>query len=165
MTSRHQSCPASDGVVPVLKLSLPPAPPLNNIYANVRGRGRVKTAKYRRWLRQADAHYMVQKLHLAEKITVPYTCRMWFPPGMRSDIDARAKAILDWMVSRGLTIDDRHCRRLMLDMEQRSSELVYIEVEPYAESEHGESRTPSVGGASTGLIRNTSRGHPGPSEG
>jgi hypothetical protein len=133
------SSPAS-GANAVLVLELPPAPPLNNAYRNVPGQGRVKTSRYTKWVKQADAHYVLQALHRAPKITVPYVCRMVFPLNMRSDIDSRAKLTLDWMVARGLTIDDRYCRRLILDMEPLASELVRIEVTPHGDAAHGEPR-------------------------
>ena len=119
----------------MLKFRLPVAPPLNNAYANVRGRGRTKTARHRAWVRDADAYYVTQGLGHAEKITVPYVCRMIFPRSLRGDLDGRAKHILDWMVSRNLTIDDRYCWGLYLDKEVGDlGGIVRIEVLPHAGS-------------------------------
>jgi len=61
---------------------------------------------------------------------------MWFPKAKGADIDGRAKLILDWMVSRNLTIDDRYCRRLALEIDESIKDnLVRIEVTPYVESQ------------------------------
>ena len=117
----------------MLRLDLPPAPPLNNAYANNRRTGgRYKTARYKRWIKQADSYYVLQALHLVPKITVPYQCVMTFPHKMTSDIDGRAKLILDWMVKRELVIDDKFCRRLHLEINpEKDFGDVYIEAEPY----------------------------------
>ena len=118
----------------MLKLNLPPAPPLNNAYANNRRTGgRYKTTRYKNWIKAADAYYMAQACHLVSKITVPYQCRMTFPLGMGGDLDGRAKLILDWLVKRELVIDDKHCRRLHLEIDHMRwhGRDVYVEVEPY----------------------------------
>jgi len=84
-------------------------------------------------LAAADAYYVLQKLGAAGKIEVPFQCRMTFPP-LAGDIDGRAKLILDWLVSRNLTIDDRHCKKLTLvkDDTRNKLDMVDIEVAPYA---------------------------------
>ena len=147
----------------VLKLSLPAAPSLNNSTRNVRGVGRVKSTRYKRWLKDADAHYMFQGLG-HERIDVPFSVRMTFPHGLGGDVDGRAKLILDWMVSRNLTVDDKHCRRLLLQFGS-SSGLVEIEVEPYVEGTYGEPRKRSSQGPDGRPVRNPARGHPSPPEG
>jgi crossover junction endodeoxyribonuclease RusA len=119
----------------MLKLVLPVAPSLNNSTYNVVGRGRVKTKKYRDWLRQADVYYMLQQLGKQKPVLEPYRCKMLFPIGLPGDIDGRAKLIIDWLVKRGLTLDDKHCRRLLLEFEEHVSSprstTVDIEIEPH----------------------------------
>jgi hypothetical protein len=123
----------------MLALSLPVAPSSNNAFVNRRwgrGFGRIKSSAYRKWLKQADAYYTLQQLHRVPRITRPYHCKMVFPK-LRGDLDGRAKLLLDWMVSRGLTIDDRHCRKLDLEVDDAAErDLVWIRVrpwEPYSE--------------------------------
>ena len=99
----------------MLTLSLPIAPPTNNAFFNRKKGGRAKSAKYRAWLKNADAHYMEQKTqHNLTPIRGPYTCGMIFPRTLRGDLDGRAKLILDWLVSRELTSDDRFLTSLHL---------------------------------------------------
>jgi hypothetical protein len=105
----------------MLTLSLPVAPSANNAFANRKGGsgfGRIKSGRYRAWIKQADAYYMLQRLHDKKPVTGPYTCKMVFPLKMRGDLDGRAKLILDWMVSRRLTPDDKHLRGLLLEREE-----------------------------------------------
>jgi len=59
---------------------------------------------------------MLQKRQLAAPIRGPYRCGMIFPRTLKGDLDGRAKLVLDFMVSRGLTSDDKflqgiHCVR------------------------------------------------------
>jgi hypothetical protein len=121
--------------VPKLKFQLPIAPPLNNAFFNVPGAGRKKTSRYRRWIKDADAHYVLQGLQRATKITTGYIVKMTFPKDLRGDIDGRGKLILDWLVSRNLTIDDKHCKRLLLEYGDWNcheyADVVEIEVEPH----------------------------------
>ena len=125
-----------------LRLTLPVAPSSNNAWANRkigRGFGRIKTRAHKEWIIQADRWMVYQKLTpRIHAITVPYQCTMVFPSNLRSDLDGRSKVILDWLVSRQLTIDDKHLRKLILEHDDTlvgSSEagtaLVQIEVIPW----------------------------------
>ena len=53
-----------------------------------------------------------QKRHIEGQVEFtargPYICGMIFPLKLKGDLDNRAKCILDWMVSRELTSDDRY---------------------------------------------------------
>jgi hypothetical protein len=59
---------------------------------------------------------------------------MVFPKGLRGDIDGRGKLVLDWLVSRNLTVDDSHCWGLFLERGDSPDGIAQIEVAPYAES-------------------------------
>lgn len=94
----------------MLTLTLPIPPSVNAAFINRkggRGRGRIKSAKYRAWIKNADAHYMMQKKDVTP-IRGPYICGMIFPRKMKGDLDNRVKLILDWLVSRELTSDDKY---------------------------------------------------------
>lgn len=118
--------------MPTLSLTLPVAPTANNAFYNRRGvrggYGRIKTEKYRSWLRQADAWYQLQHLGRVEPITGAYACAMTFPAMTRGDLDGRQKLILDWLVSRNLVEDDgpKYLRELYTKMSDEPGELVWI---------------------------------------
>lgn len=118
----------------MLNFSLPIAPSANNAFFNRKdgkGYGRIKSSAYRRWVQQADAYYTLQKLGKLAPIIVPYSTRMVFPSGLRSDLDGRAKLILDWMVNRNLTPDDKFQRKLILETDtDHPGALVWITVKP-----------------------------------
>jgi hypothetical protein len=115
----------------MLTLTLPVAPSANNAFLNRkagRGFGRIKSAKYRAWTKQADAFYMLQGMGRFTPITGPYGARMIFPK-VRGDLDGRAKLLLDWMVSRKLTPDDKFLRKLDTEIDEGNiGNLVWIKV-------------------------------------
>jgi Holliday junction resolvase RusA-like endonuclease len=83
--------------------------------------GRVKSKEYENWIRLADAAYMQQRVTvpgLAPRLRVAagstFSVDIWMPK-IRGDIDNRIKAILDFLVRVGLTLDDRHARRVCIE--------------------------------------------------
>jgi len=131
----------------MLTFSLPVAPSANNAFANRKGGtgfGRVKSGRYRAWIKQADAYYMLQRLQTVPPISGAYTCKMLFPPKIRGDLDGRAKLILDWMVSRGLTWDDRYLEELNLRWDNEYNDgHVWIVVNEHGRSEHDTKEAPA----------------------
>jgi len=115
----------------MLTLTLPVAPSANNAFLNRKaghGFGRIKSAKYRAWIRQADAYYVLQGMGRFTPVTGHYRVKMVFPE-IHGDLDGRAKLILDWMVSRKLTSDDRFLRKLDTEIcDDGLGNLVWIRV-------------------------------------
>jgi Holliday junction resolvase RusA-like endonuclease len=97
----------------MLTLNLPLPPSVNQAYGNRRGgkgRGRYKTKAYKDWVKNADAHYTLQRLGASVPIRGTYHVTIYMPEDLRGDEDNRVKPVLDWMVSRQLTPDDKHLR-------------------------------------------------------
>lgn len=91
-------------------INLPVPPSINAAYANRKGgkgRGRVKTGAYWRWLDQADRHLLMQKRGLTP-MRGPLVIEIRLPVSMRGDVSNRIKLAEDFLVSRGLTGDDKH---------------------------------------------------------
>lgn len=87
-------------------IEIPVPPSVNEMFRNVRGRGRVKTAAYNDWL--GHAGWLLQSQHPAPVkgrvvivISVERVSRC-------ADIDNRVKAILDLLVTHGVIEDDRN---------------------------------------------------------
>lgn len=97
--------PAEDGMKTVLRLqSLPPS--VNAMYANVAGRGRVKSERYRIWL-NAEGWNLKTQHNRIHRFTVPvYVTIAIAEPKRRFDIDNRIKGILDLAVTYGVIPDD-----------------------------------------------------------
>lgn len=81
-------------------------PSVNRLYCNVRGRGRVKTAEYRSWLKTAGWEVRAHKL---PPVVGPYQVVIGVPLKMRGDASNRQKATLDLLVKVGATDDDKFC--------------------------------------------------------
>jgi Holliday junction resolvase RusA-like endonuclease len=99
--------------MPVYRLPVPPS--LNNAYVNVRGRGRVPSAKLVAWKREAAAVLQGQ----VQPVSGPFTVEILLPEKTRGDIDNRIKPILDALVTAGATPDDRLARKVSIERADR----------------------------------------------
>lgn len=91
---------------------IPTPPSVNNLYANVRGRGRIKSERYRVW-RNAAAWAMRldgNKPRSWETISGPVSVEIIC--GGRADVDNRSKAALDLLVEMKVIGDDRQVAEL-----------------------------------------------------
>lgn len=82
----------------VLVLNLPLPPSVNALFANVPGRGRVRTREYKRWSIAALNYAWLSKPqggfpHFEGAFDVQITV----PLKMRGDVDNRIKPVLDWL--------------------------------------------------------------------
>ncbi len=87
------------------RIVLPWPPSLNNMFLNVRGKGRVRSENYRKWATEAGWLLKSQKPH---KFNEPVRVRVELnPPNARAfDLDNRNKALLDLLVEHGVIHDD-----------------------------------------------------------
>lgn len=80
------------------------APGVNNLYANIPGKGRVKSKRYREWERAAGWD-MNGKGHISGPFTLDLTvCESKRRKG--TDLDGKIKATLDLIVKHGIVDDD-----------------------------------------------------------
>lgn len=85
-------------------------PGVNNLYANVAGRGRVRSERYREWAVAAgwDANGLGH-------ISGPFTVSIVLCESVRRknvDLDGKAKATLDLLVTHHIVDDDSLCQEL-----------------------------------------------------
>jgi Holliday junction resolvase RusA-like endonuclease len=73
--------------------------------------------KVKEWLRQADAHFLMQKRHLPPPIAGQYGITITLQDGSRIDADNTVKLIIDTIRRYGLVIDDNptHMRRVVIE--------------------------------------------------
>lgn len=90
---------------PTARLVMPPPISTNNLFANVPGRGRVKTKAYSAW--QKAARYTLQCQHLP-RFTVPVEITIYVgEEGVGNmDSDNTAKAIIDAIKTANVIKDD-----------------------------------------------------------
>ena len=87
-----------------------PRPISTNGLFKTAGRRRYKSAAYEAWIAAADRLLMTQKRTL-RRVAGPYDILIRVPKS-RMDVDNAAKAIIDFCVSRELTDDDKHARKV-----------------------------------------------------
>jgi Holliday junction resolvase RusA-like endonuclease len=104
----------------LVTLFLPYPPSVNEAFGNNksgRGRGRYKTAKYKAWLKEANALCMKQRAEktLGSPIVGPYEAHMTFSEDKRrwnSDLSNRIKVAEDFLKRAELIEDDSKCEKL-----------------------------------------------------
>ncbi len=95
---------------------LPIPPSSNNLFANKKGCGRIKTRAYTAWLKEADAWYYLQRLNQQQPIAGPIELHIRLPQ-IRGDASNRIKAAEDYLVSRKLTGDDKNNRKVTVEID------------------------------------------------
>lgn len=95
-------------------LTLPFPPSTNNLFVNVRGKGRVKSARYAQWCTEAGWEARRQR---AGKVEGPYAlyitaCR---PDARRRDLGNLEKPISDALKTAGIIEDDSLCQKLQMN--------------------------------------------------
>lgn len=99
----------------VLRLPIPPS--VNALFYNrqKRGkRGRGKTVAYRSWLIEADRWYLMQKRTVSTFRDCKCAVQIRIPPS-KADIDNKIKAVIDYLVSREITGDDRNNLKVSIE--------------------------------------------------
>jgi len=93
----------------MISLVLPYPPSVNQLYRNVAGRGRVKTDRYKTWLRAAGNELLATPPGDRAPIIGPYILNVLAgrPDKRRRDLDNLLKATSDLLVKHGL-IDGDH---------------------------------------------------------
>ena len=109
-----------------MNVLLPFPPPLNNLFANVPGRGRVPTKRYEAWKREAAYGLLQQPRvgHLAGDVEVEIL--LGRPDKRKRDIDGLAKAALDFIVAHGVIEDDSRVQKLTLEWSEDTNACLVI---------------------------------------
>lgn len=87
----------------MIRIDLPKPPSVNALYANVQGRGRVKTAVYKSWLRAAGWQLLSQR---PPKVTGRVKLKYLIEDIGRVDLPNHEKALTDFLVSQRIIEDD-----------------------------------------------------------
>lgn len=86
-------------------VTLPKPISTNKLFANIRGKGRVKTKRYMTWRNAAQWMFQADK---PKRILGPVEVDIFIPDSFRGDIDNSLKCLLDSLVEYGCIEDDRH---------------------------------------------------------
>lgn len=111
------------GVPLPIELRLPVPPSVNAMYGNNksgRGRGRYPTKAYKQWLALAEACALSQKKNwVGKEITGPAKLDIRLPMSTRGDVTNRIKATEDFIVSLGITSDDRNNHKVSIERDPK----------------------------------------------
>lgn len=101
-----------------------PAPiSTNALFANVRGKGRVKTRAYRAWIDDAGWRIKIAK---PCKIVGEAEAHILISDASRIDADNAGKAVLDLLTRHGVIADDRFVRRITIEYGATPSMIVSV---------------------------------------
>jgi crossover junction endodeoxyribonuclease RusA len=111
-----------------VRVEIPQPPSVNTLYLNVRGKGRVKSDAYKRWLQEAG-----WAVKLTKPGSVSGPCRLWYtiprPTDRRKrDIGNLEKPLTDLLVSYGVIDDDSKVQGI--NIEYGDTDCVVALVEP-----------------------------------
>ena len=99
-----------------IDLDLPLPPSVNGLFADGGrcGGGRIKSRRYKAWLKQAGLEIIAARPALSGRglVSRPYGARVRWPSAARFDCDNGIKALLDLLVTMRITPDDGLCRHL-----------------------------------------------------
>jgi crossover junction endodeoxyribonuclease RusA len=92
---------------------LPAPPSVNSLYANVPGKGRVKSKRYRTWLNAAGWALKEQR---PKRVSGDYVLWLWCerPDKRRRDLGNLEKPVSDLLVEHGVVGDDSQCMAIHL---------------------------------------------------
>lgn len=115
----------------IIRLPVPPS--TNALYANRRrgkGYGRIKTSSYHRWTADADK-WLLTQWQAIKPHTVTGPCALAIRlPKIRGDASNRIKCVEDYLVSRAITGDDKHNRKVSIEIDERLSSFCEVTVTP-----------------------------------
>lgn len=108
-----------------LTFTLPVPPSANNLFVNVPGRGRVKSADYKRWIN--DAGWCAKTATVGkDRPGLPYAISYEVPADKRRDLDNYLKAANDLLVRLAIIGDDSRIAELSIRRAERKDMLVTI---------------------------------------
>lgn len=103
---------------------LPLPPSTNGLFLNIPGKGRVKSAAYKRWVGEAGWTLLSQRpSKVAGRVGI--RIRVKRMGNRKADLDNRIKATIDLLVSHGIIEDDRHVESVTASW---ADELTGVEV-------------------------------------
>jgi Holliday junction resolvase RusA-like endonuclease len=94
-------------------INLPLPPSVNTLFRNVPGKGRVRTAAYRRWKEACTSYAWKQKpIGGFPRFDRDFEVIVCVPAKMQGDVDNRGKAAVDILVAWAIISDDSHAVRV-----------------------------------------------------
>jgi Holliday junction resolvase RusA-like endonuclease len=109
---------------------LPLPPSANRLYANIPGKGRIKTRAYKRWRLDAILSIFAQ-VRADFRVGGPVALSFCVPAAMRGDLDNRIKATIDALVGSRRIDDDKHVCSITILRGGADKGKIHIKAEPW----------------------------------
>ena len=124
--------------LPMLTFDLPLPPSANALFANVRGKGRVKTAEYKAWIEEARWHVLTAwrtqgKPEVGAQTPMRLSLRLGLV-GRRRDAGNCLKAIEDILVRELPIPDDRYNDRIVILRDETIPNIARVTIGPLSAS-------------------------------
>ena len=101
-----------------ITIDLPFPPSVNHIWRRT-ARQVYRSAKYLKWMEAADMMVMANRQYPRHKIIGRFEATILLnEKSGHGDLDNRIKVCLDWLQSRDIIAEDKHCRRLIAEWAQ-----------------------------------------------
>lgn len=127
-------------------LTMPVPPSVNQLFRNLPGKGRVKTALYDNWRAHAVTAIRLQRVPaVAGRIVVLFGVER---VSLAADIDNRVKAMLDAIVDAGVIANDNLVTAIAVSWLPKTNGLAHVQIMPVSRLDV--SFHPSPDGASGG---------------
>lgn len=108
--------------------TLPIPPSVNQMFRNVRGKGRVKTGHYEQWRGHALTSLRLQKIpHIDGSVVVLFGVERG---SLAADIDNRIKAMLDAIVTAKIITDDNQVTAFAAAWLPQANGLAHVQIFP-----------------------------------
>ena len=101
----------------MIRLCLPMPPSVNNLFANKKTGGRIKSKDYKAWQRLAGMCIRDSHRQGVGPYSISIALRRSSVSSL-SDIANREKAVSDLLVEHGVIKDDRYCQRLLMTWDE-----------------------------------------------
>lgn len=111
--------------------TMPVPPSVNQMFRNVRGKGRVKTEAYDQWRASAATSLRLQRIApVAGRVVVIFGVERG---SLAADIDNRIKAMLDAIVAAKIISDDNQVTAFAAAWLPKANGLAHVQIIPSAE--------------------------------
>jgi len=122
---------AASSLASPVTFTMPVPPSVNQMFRNVRGKGRVKTEAYEQWRAAARTSLRLQSLQpVMGRVVVIFGVERG---SLAADIDNRIKAMLDAIVTAGVIEDDNRVTAFAAAWLPQANGLAHVQIIPSAE--------------------------------
>lgn len=108
--------------------TVPVPPSTNHLFANIPGKGRVKSAEYKQWI--STAGWLAKTATVGRPALKRCAVTYRVPENGRRDLDNYAKPLGDMLQAVGVIENDKHIRKIVIEWWEGDQVQIEIEERP-----------------------------------